>query len=87
MEQDAYRQVFESVKNKFSINKMSDAYLRKVLLKKLHEMGCKVLVNQTYDLVSALPFDNDIKIIQVFHWSLEGYEKTLIDAAKRKVLV
>ena len=84
VEQDAYRQVFESVKNKFSINKMSDAYLRKVLLKKLHEMGRKVLVNQTYDLVSALPFDNDIKIIQVFHWSLEGYEKTLIDAAKKK---
>lgn len=84
VELNAYRQVFESTKNKLLVNKMSDAYLRQVLLKKLHEMGCKVLVNQTYDLVSALPFDSDIKIIQVFHWSLEGYEKTLIDAAKKK---
>ena len=86
VELNTYRQVFESTKNKLLINKMSDAYLRKVLLNKLHEMGCKVLVNQTYDLVSALPFDSDIKIIQVFHWSLEGYEKTLIDAAKKKSL-
>lgn len=75
-----------SLINKLSFDKKIDSYIRKILLIKLREIGCEVLVNQTYEFAHMLPFCGDIKVLQVLHWSIGGYEESLIKTSPYKGL-
>lgn len=70
--------------NKLSIDFILDKYIKKIILHKLKFLGCKVLINQDYEFSHVLPFHNGIKILQVLHWSIRGYEASLTKTTNYK---
>ena len=85
-EYDDFKRIRNSKINKLSFDKEFDGYIRNILLVKLREIGCKVLVNQNYEFAHVLPFGSDIKVLQVLHWSICGYEDSLIKTSPYKGL-
>lgn len=79
-----YRKLKEKKINKICFNIKSDHYLAKILYSYIIQLEPQVLVNQTYDLIHLLPFDTKIKIIQVFNWSILGYEKSIKQIIQKK---
>ena len=80
------KKISNSKINKLSFDKKLDSYIRNILLVKLREIGCKVLVNQNHEFAHVLPFGSDIKVLQVLHWSICGYEDSLIKTSPYKGL-
>lgn len=68
-----------SILNKMTFCKGSDRFMERLIRKKIREYQPAILVNQTYDLITALP--TDLNVAQVFNWSIRGYE----DAINRNV--
>lgn len=60
----------------------SDFVLRKILRAKIRELRPQLLVNQTYDIITALPACENIA--QVFNWSIKGYEDSLLTSIEKK---
>lgn len=72
-----YENIEHNPINKICFNIKSNNYLAKVLHSYIIKLRPQVLVNQTYDLIQLLPFNSKIKIIQVFNWSILGYEESI----------
>lgn len=72
----------KSFKNKLCFNKESDYILGGFLRKKITDLKPRVVVNQTYDLITALPVD--LNVCQVFNWSVRGYENSVKKSIFRK---
>lgn len=70
--------------NKLTFSIFSDCILRKILRKKIKDLQPSILVNQTYDIITALPTGN--RVAQVFHWSIVGYEASLKSNINKKGL-
>lgn len=68
--------------DKLSFCLFSDFVLRKILRAKIREFRPQLLVNQTYDIITALPACENIA--QVFNWSIKGYEDSLLSSIDRK---
>lgn len=73
---------------KFPLNKMlgscfSDWILRRQIRNVAKRLGCNWVVSHTYDLIGALPKE-DFKTVQVFNWSIKGYEEGLMRNIKSK---
>lgn len=68
----------KSIINKIFINSLSDKYLKSILIEKIELFKPKLIVNQTLDIITALPLNRQ-NIAQVFNWSLCGYEKSLLN--------
>lgn len=60
----------------------SDFVLRKILRAKIRELCPQLLVNQTYDIITALPTSENVA--QVFNWSIKGYEDSLLSSIDKK---
>ena len=71
--------------DKLSFCKESDKILTEILRKKFQEYKPTILVNQTYDIITALPID--LKVAQVFNWSIRGYENSIINKIRKKGLL
>ena len=70
--------------NKLSFSILSDYVLRKILRKKIKELKPSIVINQTYDIITALPAEE--RVAQVFHWSVIGYEASLKSNINKKGL-
>lgn len=75
----------ESIINKLTFCVGSDKALRSLLINKITELNPRILVNQTYDLITALPVDENVA--QVFNWSVRGYEESLLNIIRKKGLI
>ena len=64
--------------------KFSDACLAKLLRVFIATYQPKVLVNETYELITALPFGGQCRIVQVFNWSIFGYEESILQIIHQK---
>lgn len=64
------------------------AYQNKVLqnlIKNYAELlGIRTIICQTYDIASALPFNQSIRVFQVLNWSIYGYESALLKKINNK---
>lgn len=74
-----------SIINKLTFCMGSDRILESILRKKFEELRPQILVNQTYDLITALPVD--LNVAQVFNWSVRGYEESLVCNIQKKGLI
>lgn len=82
-----WQRVYNCVE-KFPLNKLcgscfSDWILRRQIQKVAVRLGCDWIVSHTYDLVAALP-TSGYKTVQVFNWSIKGYEEGLRRSIKLK---
>ena len=68
--------------NKLTFSIFSDCILRKILRKIIKDLQPSILVNQTYDIITALPVEE--RVVQVFHWSVVGYEASLKSNINKK---
>jgi len=76
-----------SILNKLAGNYFSDSYLNEILKKELLWLHPSLVVNQTYDLINALPFGGGMKIAQVLNWSIIGYEASIKSIIRAKVFL
>lgn len=79
-----YHRLLNNPLNKLLGNKLSDNFLKDVIRKIAYKMKVDWIVNHTYDLCSAIPTDGSWKTAQVFHWSVEGYERNLKSVVQQK---
>ena len=79
-----WQAIRSSVLNKFSGNILSDIYLRKLLREKIDEIKPRWIVSHTYDLSSAIPSIAGIKTAQMLHWSISGYEASILKRIGQK---
>lgn len=79
-----YQKIKQSFINKISCNIILNHYLAKILHTVIIKINPQVLVNQTYDLIHLLPFNEKIKIVQVFNWSILGYEESILQIIHKK---
>ena len=70
--------------NKLFFNIAADRCLRNILKKKTSFTKQCIVINQTYDLITALPRSKPV--IQVLNWSIRGYEKSIADVVNSKLL-
>lgn len=71
--------------NKLTFCKGSDRVLEQLIRKKIQEYQPAILVNQTYDIITALPVD--LRVAQVFNWSIKGYEASLMSIIRKQGLI
>ena len=83
-EYDMWNAVSQNTLNKLFFNIASDRCLRNILKKKTCGTQKYILINQTYDIITAIPDSNPV--IQVLNWSIRGYEKSIADAVNNKRL-
>ena len=83
-EYDMWNAVSQNTLNKLSFNIAADRCLRNILKKKTCGTQKCILINQTYDIITAIPDSNPV--IQVLNWSIRGYEKSIADAVNNKRL-
>lgn len=72
----------KSILDKLCFCLFSDFVLRKILCTKMRELRPQLLVNQTYDIITALPPRKNVA--QVFNWSIKGYEASLLSSIDKK---
>lgn len=70
--------------NDLYAERFSDAYLAKLLRVFIETYQPKVLVNETYELITTLPFGGQCRIVQVFNWSIFGYEESILQIIHQK---
>lgn len=68
--------------NKLFFNIAADRCLHNILEKKSSGTQKCILINQTYDIITALP--DSKPVVQVLNWSIRGYEKSIADAVNNK---
>lgn len=83
-EYDMWNAVSQNTLNKLSFNIAADRCLRNILKKKTCGTQKCILINQTYDIITAIPDSNPV--VQVLNWSIRGYEKSIADAVNNKRL-
>lgn len=71
-----------SIINKLSFSIKSDRILRSILTEKIKALNPRIVVNQTYDIITVLP--TEMPIAQVFNWSVKGYEASLRAFIRKK---
>lgn len=80
-----WKKVASSLGDKLLLSRKSDRILRNLLIAKFKELAPKILVSQTYDIITALPVD--LPVAQVFNWSVVGYESSIMSIIRRKSLI
>lgn len=83
-EYDKWNAVSQNTLNKLFFNIAADRCLRNILKKKTCGTQKCILINQTYDIITAIPNSNPV--VQVLNWSIRGYEKSIADAVNNKRL-
>lgn len=83
-EYDKWNAVSQNAWNKLFFNIAADRCLRNILKKKTSGIRRYILINQTYDIITALP--HSMHTVQVLNWSIRGYEKSITNAACNKRL-
>lgn len=76
--------VSQNAWNKLFFNIAADRCLRSILKTKASGIKKCILINQTYDIITALP--NSKPVVQVLNWSIRGYEKSIAKAVNNKRL-
>lgn len=82
-----YRQMLNSPLNKIIGSRISDTYLKEVIRKVAKDLQVDWIVNHTYDMCAAIPTDGLWQTAQVFHWSVDGYEKKLKSVIQKKSFI
>lgn len=82
-----YRQMLNSPLNKITGSRISDTYLKEVIRKVAKDLQVDWIVNHTYDVCAAIPTDGLWQTAQVFHWSVDGYEKNLKSVIQKKSFI
>jgi len=81
-------QIYEKWKqnpiNNLCAERFSDSYLAKLLRVFIATCQPRVLVNETYELITVLPFGGQRRIVQVFNWSVLGYEESILRIIHQK---
>lgn len=81
-EYSKWKSAVSSIINKLYISIKSDRILRTILVKKIKALHPRIVVNQTYDIITALP--TEMPVAQVFNWSVKGYEASLRAFIRKK---
>lgn len=82
-----YRKLLNSPLNKITGSRISDTYLKEVIRKVAKDLLVDWIVNHTYDMCAAIPTDGLWQTAQVFHWSVDGYEKNLKSVIQKKSFI
>lgn len=75
----------EKIWNKLSFSIYSDRILNNILRLKFAEIKPSCIINQTYDIITAIPLNG--KTVQVFNWSINGYEKSIYNLIAKKSII
>lgn len=70
--------------NKLSGSYKSDKIFADGCFRIARRIGAEWIINHTYDLIGAMPYNKGIKIAQIFNWSINGYETNLIHKINEK---
>ena len=81
-EYSKWKSAASSIINKLYFSIKSDRILRTILVKKIIALNPRIVVNQTYDIITALP--TEMPVAQVFNWSVKGYEASLRAFIRKK---
>lgn len=73
--------------NKLSGSFFSDMYFSKLVTKYAHKLEVDWVINHTYDLTGAIPTNKTFKTIQIFNWSINGYETNLKSVVSKKKFI
>ena len=79
-----YQSLLHNPIDKLRGHKKSDAFFKEVIRKVAIKHQVDWIVNHTYDLCAAIPTDGKWKTVQVFHWSIKGYEQNLLSKINKK---
>lgn len=79
-----YEKQKKNLINDLCAERFSDGCLTKLLQVFIATYQPKVLVNETYELITALPFGGQCRIAQVFNWSIFGYEESILRIIHQK---
>lgn len=81
-----WNNIDNSIFNKLAFCILSDRVLRNILCRKIKELQPKLVINQTYDIITALPLKIN-NIAQVFNWSIIGYEQSVRNIISQKNII
>lgn len=81
-----WNNIDNSIFNKLAFCIPSDRVLRNILCRKIKELQPKLVINQTYDIITALPLKIN-NIAQVFNWSIIGYEQSVRNIISQKNII
>ena len=73
--------------NKISGSVLSDSFFRKLVAKYANALEVDWVINHTYDLIAAIPNDKSFNTAQIFNWSINGYEDTLMQNSSQKSFI
>lgn len=73
-----------NILNKLSGNYFSDTIFRKMLLEVICNYGIDWVICHSLDMVSSLPIVGTCKTAQIYHWSIDGFEQTILSDIKNK---
>ena len=79
-----YCMLFNSPVDKLSGHIFSDIFLRTQIHKIVSDGRFDWIVNHTYDLCTAIPKHCGVRTVQVFNWSITGYERSVIHNIRQK---
>ena len=73
-----YQSLLHNPIDKLFGRRRSDAFFEEVIRKVATKYKADWIVNHTYDLCAAIPTEGKWKTAQVFHWSIKGYEQSVL---------
>lgn len=82
----SWNNIDNSIYNKLAFCILSDRVLCNILCRKIKELQPKLVINQTYDIITALPLKSN-NIAQVFNWSIIGYEQSVRNIISQKDII
>ena len=82
-----YHRLKSSSVNKLMGGKMANLFLKDVIQKTAEKLQVDWIINHTYDLCPAIPTRGNWQTVQIFHWSIKGYEDVLKKFIRKKSLI
>ena len=73
-----------NILNKLSGNYFSDTIFKKMVLEVIYNYGIDWVICHSLDMVSSLPIVSTCKTAQIYHWSIDGFEQTILSDIKKK---
>ena len=85
-ERERYWSILQNPINKLTGGKLSDVFFKKIVYRFATELDVDWIINHTYDLCAAIPMNGRWQTAQVLHWSIIGYEKSVLSNIRKEEL-
>lgn len=82
-----YEKILNSPINKIKGGIESDRYIHDYIEQYAQDNNIDWIINQTYDLIGIISKFKNVKTAQVFNWSIDGFENSLLKYINKKSFV